>query len=686
MRPSVLFGSVLVLVVLALAVARHTVHAQQPNTKKNTGDIANVEEIMDLARELYEINPDSSIRLMETLIIRGAVGPGLNKPGQEADVRKTLSTALYLTGQNARALIEGKKAVQLFAEADDTTGLGVAHANLGMIYFGLSLYNEAATQYGTAQIYLRNRGKESAMAGISNNLGNLWMVQEKYEEALKCYEGALKTYRQLNIPGGVSYTINNIGVVNEKKGKYPAAIDCYRQALAIDERENDLLGVVNANLNLGDVFTKTGRLPFAVEAYQKALDVAEQISDQQGIISALTRLAEYNFGGNQNTLAHQQARRALEMAEESGISANLEEILELLSEISAARGDHRQSARYQKQRVERLLEMHRQQTELTERNAREQATIRALDARQENQQLKSEMNATQSILNRTLWINGGLGIGLLLLLVIHLKTQKNNRRTQNQLLEERERREKDAENKHQKKLHETQDALYQEQKIQAQNLTLFLREISGYLNERQHRVAQQTPGEPGVAEQIPGQPALDLRGFIEDLMVLMQIQHNPGIYPPAQTEVEILIKDALINSRMRVKVQSRRKGLMVRTIPILFHLMLRNLTIWVETRQNPAVWYSQVIKIELGEPEEGVLPIQMTWADYVSEAYEKVRQSIHLLSNRRFDWPAAAPGQPAQGSLALVHQSLQQIGGRCSLATPPGQPSLAIEVQLPLQG
>jgi len=686
MRPSVLFGSVLVLVVLALAVARHTVHAQQPNTNKTKGDIANVEEIMGLARELYEINPDSSIRLMETLINRGAVGPGRNMPGQEADVRKTLSTALYLTGQNARALTEGKKAVQLFAEADDTTGLGVAHANLGMIYFGLSLYNEAATQYGTAQIYLRNRGKESAMAGISNNLGNLWMVQEKYEEALKCYEGALKTYRQLNIPGGVSYTINNIGVVNEKKGKYPAAIDCYRQALAIDERENDLLGVVNANLNLGDVFTKTDRLPFAVDAYRKALDVAEQISDHHGIISALTRLAEYNFGGNQNTLAHQQARRALEMAEESGISANLEEILELLSEISAARGDHRQSARYQKQRVERLLEMHRQQTELTERNAREQATIRTLDARQENQQLKSEMNATQSILNRTLWINGGLGIGLLLLLVIHLKTQKNNRRTQNQLLEERERREKDAENKHQKKLHETQDALYQEQKIQAQNLTLFLREISGYLNERQHRVAQQTPGEPDVAEQIPGQPALDLRGHVEDLMVLMQIQHNPGIYPPAQTEVEILVKDALINSRMGVEVQSRRKGLMVRTIPILFHLMLRNLTIWVETRQNPAVWYSQAIKIKLGEPEEGVLPIQMTWADYESEAYEKVRQSIHLLSNRRFDWPAAAPGQPAQGSLALVHQSLQQIGGRCFLATPPGQPSLAIEVQLPLQG
>jgi len=657
--------------------------SQKSRAKANQQQKA--KQTIEYARSLYGTQPDSTILLTEQLLQTTAGEQSPESQSLEAEIRKTLSTALSLVGQNTRALQEGKKAARLYAQVPDTIGMGVAHANLGMIYFGISLYTEAAEEYGKALFYLKNRGKEAAIAGISNNLGNLWMVQNRYDQARSLYESALSTYRKLNIPSGVSYTINNIGVVNEKQKKYAAAIDCYLQALTIDEHENDLLGQVNGNLNLGDAFTETGRTQQADERYLKALAIAEKISDPQGIIRALLAMAEHDHRNGQQNRALMQARRAQALAESTGNKQNLDNLLGLLTDIAKAMGNDQQALVYQKQQLELLRETHQKEKQLAERNTKEQTEVRLIDALDNIQELNNDLSKQRTNYQTAIRVNVGLGTGLLFLLLLmgrYIRKQRSQQRIQ---LIERNRLEQEQEERQRQKLHNTQKEIYLEQKLQAQNISLFLKEISLHLSA----LNGHETGTPSEREQAhpkkPGERVAQLRSHIDDLILLIHIQHHPREFPPTQIEAGELISQALKGIGVAFKLKTHHGSLLIHTHPAIFYLMFRNLVEWVEA---PCIHKERSllpVHIELLKPINGLLPIQLRWVDYDPDLLNSVHQSVLQLSNRRFDWPQNIPGRPTLGGLAIVHQTLQQLGGQASMKMPKPNQGLSLQVLVPLQ-
>lgn len=657
--------------------------AQNNSQTKQTAE--NTKQTIEIARSLYDQNPDSSVVLMESLLPSVTKSQNPEIRALEAEIRKTLSTALNLVGQPARALKEGKKAVKLHAQRTDTIGMGVAHANLGMIYFGLTLYSEAAEEYGNALFYLKNRGKDATVAGVNNNLGNLLMVQDKYEEARAQYQGALKTYRHLNIPSGVSYTINNIGVINEKQKKYAAAIDCYLQALKIDEKENDLWGQVNGNLNLGDVFYLTGRDQQALNSYLKGLEIAEKISDVPGIIRALLALAEYKTRMGQYNTALEYAQRGLVLAEKTGNKLNLNSLLTNLTDISSKLGRPQEALTYHKKLLQNQKEFHIQEKQLTERTAKEQAEVRLIDALDQNQELENELNQQKSLYAQAERIHIIGVVALLMMLLVGARYLSMHRKRQQIQLSEQNRREQEIEVRQRQKLHDTQEELYLEQKLQAQNINMFLKEISQRLEEI-HLTEIKTPQPKEQAlPQKTEQRAEQLRGHIEDLMLLINIQHHPREFPPTQNAAEELITQALHGINVSFQLIKHRSGLLIRTHPALFYLMFRNLVEWMEAPYTQNGRPLQPLHIDLLEPKHGHLPIQLKWVDYDPKLLSAAHQSVLQLSNRRFDWPISIENRTSLGGLAIVHQSLQQLGGQASMDMPKRVPGLTLQVLVPLQ-
>jgi len=638
-----------------------------------------------IARNLYATKPDSSIVLMEQLLIEMAAQQKSETQEAEAEIRKTLSTALSQVGKNTRALQEGKKAVKLFTELTDTIGLGIAHANLGNIYFGLALYPEADKEYGQAFFYLNDRGKDEAMAGISNNMGNLLMVQNRYEEARTQYESALRSYRQLNIPGGVSYTINNIGVINEKQKKYAAATDCYLQALTIDEQENDLWGQVNGNLNLGDVFTLTGRKQEAREHYNSALGIAEKISDVSGIIRALLALAEHDHENGQYNSALKQAQRAHELAEKTGNKQNQENLLSLLTRICIEMGRTKEALGYQKKQLECLQENNEQEIILLQQSNTERMEVRLNDALEQNQELKNKLSQQSTEHRNFQRLSLGLGAGLILMLLILLRSIRKMQIQQKVQIGERNRIEQEQEARQRQKLHETQKEIYLEQKLQAQNTSLYLKEISLHLSALHPIISEMTGARNQSGSKKPHEGLEQLRTQIEDLMLLINIQHNPREFPSKQNTAEELITKAMEGIGVKFILKTQRSGLLLRAQPELFYLMLRNLVEWMEAPYKQTNRPLQTLKIELLEPLRGQLSMQLKWDDYDPALLDDAHHSVLQLSNRLFDWPLGIAGRPSLIALAITHQSLQQLGGQASMNMPKPVPGLCLQVLVPLQ-
>jgi len=644
-----------------------------------------VKQTIELARSLYDTKPDSTVALMVQLLDATTNTNNPEHRALEAEMRKTLSTALNLVGQSARALKEGKKAVKLYTEHADTIGMGVAHANLGMIYFGLALYTEAANEYGNALFYLKNRGKDAAMAGVNNNLGNLLMVQNRYDEARAQYESALSTYRQLNMPSGVSYTINNIGVIHEKQKKYAAALDCYLRALAIDEQENDLWGQVNGNLNLGDVFTLTGRQQQAEERYHKGLSLAEKISDIPGVIRALLAMGERDFNNKRYTRALNHAQRALILAEKTESKQNIDDLLTLLTDICTNMGRPQEALAYQKKQLSIIKEAHLEEKKLAKQNAREQTEVRLIDALDHNKELKEDLRIQKKSFKHALRVNIGLGIGLLLMLILLGRYARKNQKQQQIQLSERYRREQEQEARQRQKLHDTQEEIFLEQKMQAQNISLFLKEVSQQLGALQDVDSQLRETIDQNLGKRPCKRIEQLQAHIDDLMLLLNIQHHPREFPPTQNGVEALITQSLEGIKVDFQLTTQRNGLLLRTHPALFYLMFRNLVDWMEApyRQNNRPL--QALQVDILEPKQGQLPIQLRWADYAPELLDSAHQSVLQLSNRRFDWPMSIEGRSTLGGLAIVHQSLQQLGGQANMDMPKPVPGLSLQVLVPLQ-
>ena len=106
---------------------------------------------------------------------------------------------------------------------------------------------------------------------------------------------------------------------------------------------------------------------------------------------------------------------------------------------------------------------------------------------------------------------------------------------------------------------------------------------------------------------------------------------------------------------------------------------------WMEEPYRQSGRPLKPVQVDLKEPKQRLLPIQLKWVDYGPELLDSAQQAVLQLSNRRFDWPISIAGRATRGGLAIVHQSLQQLGGQVTMDLPKGVPGLTLQVLMPLQ-
>jgi serine/threonine protein kinase/tetratricopeptide (TPR) repeat protein len=213
-----------------------------------------------------------------------AAEPGIaqafaGQPAVEASIRNTLGESYYFLGENAAALRQMQRALELLEEAH-----GPDHPSTLSALNNLALAYQAAGRRSEA-LPLHERGLSRAKAKLGadhldtlNSMSNLalayWQVG-RLADALPLFEAALKGFEaRLGRDHPDTLTLmNNLATVYRDAGKLDEAIPLFEDSL---KRHRAKLGPDHAHTlmatnNLALAYQAAGRLPEAIPLYEATL-------------------------------------------------------------------------------------------------------------------------------------------------------------------------------------------------------------------------------------------------------------------------------------------------------------------------------------------------------------------------------------------------------------------------------
>jgi len=195
-----------------------------------------------------------------------------------------------------KALEYYSKALALYEEIGNKSGIASNLGNCGIVYELLSDYSKALEYYGKAHDLNEELGIKDGIASMLGNCGNVYTVLSDYPKALEYYGKALDLYEELSLKSGIAINLCNCGIVYQNLLDYPKALDHYSQSLALFEELGSKDGIASNLCNCGIVYAKKefeGYDPVKAEEYMlKSLAVFKEIGAKSSLFEIHQGLAE----------------------------------------------------------------------------------------------------------------------------------------------------------------------------------------------------------------------------------------------------------------------------------------------------------------------------------------------------------------------------------------------------------
>ena len=298
------------------------------------GNYANAEK---LAREVLQRMEESKTSASETLHIRAllALSESLLEQGQakeallladqtftmSSDVtspeRKKLSERAFRLMGNANialsqyteALEYHRKALELGEELGDQTAMAGATCNIANVYFYIAEYSKALEYYQKALDLNDNvLGSKTWTANITGNIGGLYHNLSEYAKALEYSEKALILFAELGDKAGEALQTGTIGSIYYCLSEYLTALEYNQKALALNEELGRQSGIAVQNANVGLVYMNLFEYTKALEYLMKALKLSEDIGDKRHAGYCLSHIGDtlQKMGRNKEAMEYLQ--------------------------------------------------------------------------------------------------------------------------------------------------------------------------------------------------------------------------------------------------------------------------------------------------------------------------------------------------------------------------------------------
>ena len=178
-------------------------------------------------------------------------------------------------GQDKTTAVSLVKSLQTMS--DDTTKVNQLH-KITLQYIDTD--STKAILYGKKALQLAQKLEWKEGIAISNfQLGSIYSAHYKYDKALLHFNKALTTNNQKLI----AKTALNMGCVYTNKSDYPKALDYFHKALKIDEAIGNKKEIAKIAVNMGSVY-------YGLQKYTKALTYFNQAAKLNTVLGNETDL------------------------------------------------------------------------------------------------------------------------------------------------------------------------------------------------------------------------------------------------------------------------------------------------------------------------------------------------------------------------------------------------------------
>ena len=193
-------------------------------------------------------------------LLRAAEAVGESDPRSTANALRTASALAVLRGRYVQARGLAERALALYRDGDDATGVVRSLSNLGAILLGLEELELAATTLDECIILAEQLDDRRLVALARNNRGDVALSQQQFEIAADQFEQSLALLREANDVANVARALYNLGAVELGRGRLPAARDLLVEALQLSVSVDDKEDVAWCLIALAALGERTGKL------------------------------------------------------------------------------------------------------------------------------------------------------------------------------------------------------------------------------------------------------------------------------------------------------------------------------------------------------------------------------------------------------------------------------------------
>jgi tetratricopeptide (TPR) repeat protein len=305
---------------------------------------------------------------------------------QIADSEIKLFRIMRYMGKAQDPLAALSKALALYTELDDQSGISQAINNIGLVHMLHGRHQKAEEYFmelisrakkhndskhlisglgNISQLHI-NRGqfdraldclKQCADVSMAENemgfliisygtIGNVYFYQKEFDQAYQYYRKQLELAQRLGDLANKSVAVGNIGNIFYRQSKFKEAVDCYQTKLEISQKLDYKIGIYQSYGNMGLVYADQGRYQDAMDCFKKMLEVSEIAADPEGREGGYSGMGLVYTKTGEYARARECFLRVVEIDLETGLTKELSSNYCQLAEACFMNGDSAETVEY----------------------------------------------------------------------------------------------------------------------------------------------------------------------------------------------------------------------------------------------------------------------------------------------------------------------------------------------------
>jgi HD-GYP domain-containing protein (c-di-GMP phosphodiesterase class II) len=311
-----------------------------------------------------------------------------------------LGSYMYSHGERVKALSQYKKAVKLFDEINDFTGICRTHYSIGTVYALISQFDLALNHYLTAE-KLSAEHDPSYHTKLMNNIANTYKELQQFDRGIEICEHATRYMKKHEEDRLFMIYTTQAEIYLEKKN-YNMALKYAEIALRDMQDSNELYYQSFANIIIAGSYSGLGHDDEALIVYNRALRLIEKTKNQQNNAKVNMRIAEIYLKKQEYNHAFKHLQLAMTLAIKTERVVDQLEIYYVYSKLYEALGDYKKAFSSYKKATE--LDKETRHNSIEERylvHYLEQDFNRDYDEDKSEEVLISSLNQTLSELKST---------------------------------------------------------------------------------------------------------------------------------------------------------------------------------------------------------------------------------------------------------------------------------------------